>query len=246
MKKDIVIKGLEEIPLDNLIKYLKVFQEGVDLLSMYSAFDLLCGIPKEVVNQLTFKDANNVYTAIQLELKKKTKLRRSFVLNGVTYGMIPNLETASVGEYGDLDKYITPAFTGDIKHKDAFKFMSVLYRPITSGSVDTVYRIEEYSGTGGKWQVMKKAPSDVYLNSVAFFLNLKLDLLRVSRKYLANQKIKKAMDKLTKEQPTTVGMDGLELLMKSQEEMCYDGMMQLELRLPRLLPGLLREGKRTK
>ena len=60
------------------------------------------------------------------------------MMDGIEYGFIPSLEDMTVGEFADLENYLT---TG----KDYHKAMAVMYRPIIN-SYSNTYKIQEYKG----------------------------------------------------------------------------------------------------
>lgn len=216
MGKTIYIpESLEDIKMDSLIRFTKVNPED-EQLQMYQAFWLFCEMEKDIVKALTFQDAQHIYKKIGVALNQKPELKRTFEMDGVKYGMIPNLENITFGEYIDLDSYITPQEEGQVLHEEAFKFMATLYRPITE-EVKGLYQIEPYNDSSDSWRVFKEhCKADVYLGAVSFFLTLKQDLLIALKRYLqvASQEIqaKQAQD-------LAVIGDGLEALTAWLKEM---------------------------
>lgn len=185
IKNITVPTAMSEVTTEQVVRLLKGDQKNEGQMIL-NAFDIICDMPNDMVKKLPKDTAESIYKDIVKTLSDAGELRRTFVLgeglNQIEYGMIPNFDSITLGEFIDLDTFITPAFEGEIKHEEAFKFLSVLYRPITS-KVNDNYSIEEYDGTLD-WQVMKQCPADVYLNSVAFFLNLRIELLTASQHYI--------------------------------------------------------------
>lgn len=235
----ITIPSLKEIELDNLIKHLLIEAKGNEPETMMSAFENLCNFNRDQILNMTFADADNVYQAIQKSLNEKTELRKSFDIDGVTYGMIPNLQKVKLGEFADMDGLLKPLFEGKILHEEALRFMTALFRPITKGDVKTLYAVEEYQGSDS-FDTMKKAPADVYLNSIAFFLTLKTELLNNSLVYSLREMKKVKKDKATLDILRKNGLnfqtagDGLVQLITSQITILQNGMQSLTYHLPPL------------
>lgn len=152
---------------------------------------IMCGItPKEVLEL-----PNHVYTQaisiIGILLKEaggEHKLQMKFKMDGVEYGMIPNLDKISYGENKDI-----VAFLGDWKNMHLA--MTVLYRPITKQSGDT-YEIEPYDGKLLDKDKMSEMPLSVVFGAQVFFYNLMNELLRCIPNYLERE-MKKEMKKET-------------------------------------------------
>lgn len=186
---DITIPTLKDIHTEKLIAYLEDFKspELDQDQKMYSGLRNLCGLSQELIEALSYSEVMDVHNALQTNIKEQPELVRSFQVEGVTYGLIPNIEKISVGEYGDLDTFITPAFAGEIKNKEAYDFLSTAYRPIIKGDIDGTYLIEPYDGTD-RTEIMKRAPSTAYTTSVAFFLSTRNELYSGFQEFLEKEK----------------------------------------------------------
>jgi hypothetical protein len=116
---------------------------------------------------------------------------RTFKLNDVEYGFIPNLEDdTQLGEYIDLDDYL--------KDWDNFnKAMAVLYRPISTKRKDK-YRITEYDDKIPQASEFLELTMDIVMGALVFFYRLSSQLLIITPKYLQTQleKNPKAMEVL--------------------------------------------------
>lgn len=89
-----------------------------------------------------------------------------------TFGLIPNFDKMTFGEYVDLDTYINDI---DKMHKA----MAVLYRPI-SNQMGDVYKIQKYKGSEVFAEAMKDAPMDVVFGVVNFILRLQNELVKAT------------------------------------------------------------------
>jgi len=108
--------------------------------------------------------------------KEETPLQMRFTMNGVEYGMIPNLDEITYGENKDLTKYINDWAT-------MHRAMAVLFRPIIKKSFDS-YLIEPYAGTAKTSEKMKEMPIAVVFGAIVFFWNLTKDLSNCILNYI--------------------------------------------------------------
>ena len=88
------------------------------------------------------------------------------------FGLIPNLDKMSFGEYVDLDTYIND-------NSQLHKAMAVLFRPIESGIGDT-YNIQEYKGTEELSSAMKDTPVNIALGAINFMYRLQNELAKAT------------------------------------------------------------------
>ena len=122
--KLIVPTELSEIRLSQYQKYYKIQEENKDESFLTTKMiEIFCGIPHKDSFRMKLRDVTKVTNILGDLFNKKPKLKQRFIMNGVEYGFIPNLDDMSLGEYVDLDTYIS---SWDNMHKA----MAVLYRPI--------------------------------------------------------------------------------------------------------------------
>ena len=82
----------------------------------------------------------------------------------VEFGLIPNLDKMTYGEWEDLENYIWD-------NKNMHRAMAVLYRPLVYNIGDK-YKIHEYRGTDFYAEVMREMPIDIALGAKVFFYRL--------------------------------------------------------------------------
>ena len=122
IKQFIDFKNKEVDDKDLEVEMLKHFL-GVDMSDRLSL----------IVNTQQVKDLVDLFSADDHQLIPRFKHR------GIEYAFIPNLsEDITLGEYIDLNSYAENL-------DDTIKWLSVLYRPITSKHGD-LYTIEPYTG----------------------------------------------------------------------------------------------------
>jgi hypothetical protein len=104
----------------------------------------------------------------------------------VEFGFMPNMDEMSLGEYVDLEKYISDWGT-------MHKAMAVLYRPIVAGKGE-FYEIEPYSGSDKYADVMRDSPVTAALGAMVFFYRLGKELLKLEA---MSESLKKSLDSMS-------------------------------------------------
>ena len=131
--------------------------------------EIFCGVTMKEAYKLPLAEFSFVINHIINIFKEETPLQRDFTLTdpkgkSVTFGFIPKLDDITLGEFIDLDNYISD-------WQDMHKALAVLYRPITFKK-NNLYLIEEYEGSDKYAEVMKDAPVNVALGAIVFFYRL--------------------------------------------------------------------------
>lgn len=180
MKLQITIPtSLEEITLEQYQKFLSIAKDNPDGEFLQNKMvEIFCGIDLKNAAKISFKDVNEITNNLSNLFNQKYDLKRTFKLGDTEFGFITNLDEITLGEYTDLDKYISD---WDKMHNA----MAVLYRPITKKLKDK-YQIEEYNGSYTYCDAMKFMPLDVALGAVVFFYTLGNELLKSTIHYLEN------------------------------------------------------------
>ena len=124
-------KSINDIKLGDYQKYMKVYEANKDVddanfleLKLLEAF---CEIDLLTANQMPFETFDFALQYMSDIFKEKTPLIRRFKMKGIDgvtaeFGFIPNLSKMSLGEYVDLDTYISDM-------ENMHKAMAVLFRP---------------------------------------------------------------------------------------------------------------------
>jgi len=182
MKLQITIPtSLEEITLEKYQKFLSIAKDNPDGdFLQHKMVEIFCDIDLKNAAKISYKDVNEITTNLSNLFNQKYELKRTFKLGDTEFGFITNLDEITLGEYTDLDKYISD---WDMMHNA----MAVLYRPITKKLKDK-YQIEEYNGSYTYCDAMKFMPVDVALGAVVFFYTLGNELLKSTIHYLENNK----------------------------------------------------------
>lgn len=196
MKVELTVpSNLSEISLKQYQKFLKLQESNENSYFLQcKMIEIFCNLDAKSVRLLKISDADRVVDIINNMFEAKPDLIRTFKIGGVEYGIIPDLDEISLGEYIDLDTYI-----GDWQNMQIA--MNVLYRPI-SKKIGNKYLIKEYALDAK--EKLEEIPMDVVLGSIFFLWNLGIDLSKTMVNYLEAPQ----MDNLMQEQIFQESMDG--------------------------------------
>ena len=91
----------------------------------------LSDIPKKLVKELPLRDVAIIMGKVAgLQSKQKTLLKKIIEIDGVEYGMHPDLNSITLGEYADIESFIK-----DGLEKNMPEIMDVLFIPVTEKNV---------------------------------------------------------------------------------------------------------------
>ena len=140
-----------------------------------AAVSVLCNMNETDLDRMSVDSYNQVSKALVqfMSAPNDNSHPQSIVeLNGVRYGLIPNWNKLSLGEFADLEHYATKGF-----FKCLNEVMSVIYRPIVDEAKGW-YTIEPYDQTQKKKNDMLEMPMDVAVKAMVFFYNIAMKLLK--------------------------------------------------------------------
>ena len=170
MKAEINIpNSLAEITLKQYQKFLKIQENNDDVYFLQcKMIEIFCNLDAVSVRLLKVSDANRIMDILNDMLNSQPGLIRTFKLGGIEYGLIPDFDDMSLGEYIDLDTYM-----GDWENMQIA--MNVLYRPIKE-RLGEKYIIKDYDvNTKEK---LNEIPVDVVLGAVFFFIQFRDRLIQ--------------------------------------------------------------------
>ena len=176
-------ESLDDITLEQYQKYVKVMSkldkdsDGAAEFANLKALEIFCGLELKESYKIPLHTFDAVLEQLALVLSQDTPLKKRFWFRGsngveVEYGMHPNLNDMTSGEYFDLDKYIN-------NFEDMHKAMAVLFRPIVKKYKD-LYDIEEYEGSNKYAEYMKYMPASVAIGARVFFYRLGMKLSKAT------------------------------------------------------------------
>ena len=167
------------------------------------AIEIFCDIELKNVMRLKMADFDKITNKINLLFEQKPKLVQRFKIDSVEYGFHPQLDELTLGEYIDVDTFISD--WGNME-----KAMNVLYRPIENKLKDR-YSIKEYNvDTSNNLLAM---PMDAVLSSIFFLWNLGIDLSKAMMNYLDKEQTEALTQYLTS-QPNGGGITQFTDLLK--------------------------------
>lgn len=171
MKKEVTLnipQNWGEVSLGNYQKYVETSESKDPTDVIYNTISSFCNVPTEVVKRFKLKDLKKVYSSLNKLIKvelNKTVISK-IELDGVTYGMHPNLDSMTFGEYVDVEEFTKENIAG------FHKVLAVLYRPITEEK-NGKYNIEPYETKHqDNAEKFKAVNMDVVNGLTVFFYNL--------------------------------------------------------------------------
>ena len=179
---------LRDVKLSQWQRYIDVYDKNKDKDATEflnkKLLEIFCDVKLSDVDKIGLNVFDETLVHLSSVLNSKPELSQTFKLEGtdgvvVEFGMIPNLDKMSYGEFIDLEKYL-------FSDKDLHKAMAVLYRPIKFKSKDK-YLIHEYEGTSYMADVMKDTPLDVAISARVFFYRLATKLGNYTMAYTLKQ-----------------------------------------------------------
>jgi len=135
----VIPTDLKEITLSQFRRYQKVAQDNPEdetyvCIQMVAIF---CNLEVADVMKIPALEFADIVKTIALTLDQSPLLTRTFKLNGVNYGFIPNIEKISLGEHATIDTCLG-------KDELTELMLSVMYRPIKRKAAE-YYEIEPYT-----------------------------------------------------------------------------------------------------
>ena len=163
---------LKEITLSQYKRYQKVVADNADdetyiCIQMVAIF---CNIEVADVMKLPALDFADIVKTISQTLDQVPPLTKTFKMNGVNYGFIPNVEKISLGEHATIDTCMG-------KDELTELMLSVMYRPIKRKAGE-YYEIEPFTGDESLALNFKDTPMHIVRGAMVFFWTLFNELLQ--------------------------------------------------------------------
>jgi hypothetical protein len=199
--------------VEHLTKKEEPTQEEVEFSNL-KLLECFCNVNLKEAYQLPMTEFTSVINHINELFNVDNKLQNKFDMidpdgNKVTFGFIPKLEDISMGEFVDLEKYISD-------WQQMHKAMAVLYRPVTHEK-NQFYLVEDYEGSEKYSEVMKDSPIQVALGATVFFYTLGTELSKHLMDSLRNQ-LKEDSDFKSRLEQNGVGINQFTHLLQEMSE----------------------------
>jgi hypothetical protein len=209
----VIPTDLKEITLSQYKRYQKVVTDNTDdetyiCIQMVAIF---CNIEVADVMKLPAIEFADIVKTISQTLDQSPALTRTFKMNGVNYGFIPNMERISLGEHATIDTCMG-------KDELTELMLSVMYRPIKRKAGE-YYEIEEFTGDESLALNFKDTPMHIVRGAMVFFWSLFSELLNHT---LCSIPKMAAREKLNLEEVLPNDGDGINLLSQLQENLKYE------------------------
>jgi len=146
----------------------------------------LSDMPKELIKKLSLRDVSVILGKMaELQGEQDTILKKVIEIDGVEYGMHPNLDEITLGEFADIETIIKEGIEDNLA-----ELMAILFRPITAkGESEDVYDIEAYDGKIKiRAEAMKKMTASQVQSALVFFYAFVMVFLQTMESYSTEQK----------------------------------------------------------
>ena len=146
----------------------------------------LSDMPRKLIKELSLRDVSIILGKMaELQGEQETILKKVIEIDGVEYGMHPDLSEITLGEYADIETLIKEGIEDNLP-----ELMAILFRPITAkGESKDVYDIEAYDGKIKiRAEVMKKMSAEQVQSALVFFYGFGMVFLQTMRLYSMEQK----------------------------------------------------------
>jgi hypothetical protein len=192
-------KTWDDISLQTF-KELKSVQSDNELTIIINRLSILCDCDPEEIRKLPIKDFNNLTSQMSFlneDIKNEIKLKID--IDGQAYGMIPDLNFISTGEFVDIENFKQDS------EANIHLICAVLWRPILKED-ENGYLIQNHHSRGFKQRAelfLNKLPITMVWGGLLFFLSLGIQSLEIIEDYLVKEsqpekQTKKKPRKLTK------------------------------------------------
>tara|TARA_R110000851_G_scaffold183607_9_gene332933 strand:+ start:190 stop:840 length:651 start_codon:yes stop_codon:yes gene_type:complete len=197
--------SLSEITLGQYQKYLKIADENPDSNFLSAKMiEIFCGISLSESYRLKVSSVAAICDILEELLDQKPELVDRFDMNGVQYGMIPDMDDMSLGEYIDLDNNVS-------QWEQMHTAMNVMYRPIQDSKGDK-YNLVEYNPLSA--EMMRDMPMSAVTGSLFFLLTLGIELSNHTILYSNQEGMSDSQQRLI----STESGDGINHFMDSLQE----------------------------
>jgi len=214
--------SLSSIKLEQYMEWMKVVEANKDIPDKDKSdfldkalVEIFCKVTQQDISRIKVTEFDKILSVLSEAFSQETKeLVRTFSMNGIEYGFMPNLQEMITSEYIDSESGLTGWDNINVA-------MAALYRPITAKRVTRgieQYEIEEYHPSDSKIEAMLEMPLDAVLSAKVFFCDLGMELSQIFLAYLDQQKSKDIHQKKTLEESG----DGINQFILLLKEMRYD------------------------
>jgi len=159
-----LIESWSDVTLEKWLQILKL-ENSNNSTEAIETIVALSNIPKDLIAKIPLSDVCVIMSKItELQKDINNKLEKTFTIDEVEYGMHPNMDVLTLGEYADIENLIK---LGIEKHLP--ELMAILFRPVVARKNDA-YTIEAYDGEIDiRAEIMKSMSAEQVQNALVFF-----------------------------------------------------------------------------
>jgi hypothetical protein len=181
-----------DITLLQYQKYYDLLQrDGLDENQMNQRkVQIFTGIKPNEYKLIPQTDIEDMLKQIDIALETPFEFVKTFKIDDVEFGFVPNLDKISGAEYFDLSKYGADVET-------LHNLMAILFRPIKDKDSLGNYSIVPYLGTSEWADIMKLTPMNVINGALFFFVNLRTELLSYTLRFMEEEQAKERLQVTT-------------------------------------------------
>tara|TARA_R110000744_G_scaffold351162_1_gene456947 strand:- start:58 stop:699 length:642 start_codon:yes stop_codon:yes gene_type:complete len=174
-----LIDSWSEVTLEKWLKVIEL-ETGSKTKEAEETIAAFSDIPKQLIKELRIKDVAVIMSQIaELQGEQDTVLKKVFEIDGVEYGMHPNLDSLTLGEYADIETFIKNGIESSLP-----ELMAVLFRPIKEKN-GLAYTIAAYDGEIAiRAEEMKKMSAEQVQSALVFFYHFVNSLLMTLPSFL--------------------------------------------------------------
>ena len=168
------INSWSDVSLESWMKLIEV-ETGSQAIQAEETIAALSDIPKTLIKELSIADVAVIMSKIaEMQSKQDSSLKKIFKIEGIEYGMHPNLDLLTLGEYADIETFIKNGIEQNMP-----EVLAVLFRPVTERK-EEAYTIESYDGEITiRTEIMKKMSAEQVQAALFFFWNLGKELSKI-------------------------------------------------------------------
>tara|TARA_R110000824_G_scaffold37238_10_gene114568 strand:- start:602 stop:1243 length:642 start_codon:yes stop_codon:yes gene_type:complete len=159
-----LINSWSDVTLEKWIRVVEA-ETGSKTKEAEETIATLSDIPRKLVKELALRDVAMIMQKIaELQTGRDVVLKKVIEIDGIEYGMHPDLSEITLGEYADIETFIK-----DGLNKNLPELIAVLFRPITERK-NEVYTIAAYDGDIKiRAEIMKKMSAEQVQSVLVFF-----------------------------------------------------------------------------
>ena len=174
-----LINSWSDVTLEKWVQVMDI-ETGSKAKESEETIAALSDMPKNLIKELSLRDVAIIMSKIaELQSKQETILKKVFEIDGIEYGMHPDLSEITLGEYADIETMIKNGV-----EKNMPELMAILFRPVTERNGEA-YTIEAYDGNITiRAEEFKKMSAEQVQAALFFFSNLGKELLKILPLYL--------------------------------------------------------------